>query len=340
MKKIILIIFIVLLTGCYDYRELNDIAIISGVGISKEDNEYKVIYEVINTEANKESSNDIKKYNVTGQDKELINAISKANEALAKKPYFEQIKVLLITKDVNILDISDYIFRNERINTNFYLVLCDDIEEIFDFTSVNEPNNSIAISNLIKKINYDKITNLFDFVVDNLIQGYDIYLPYITIDNELSLDSIGIYDNDTFIRYLNQEEYRIFKYLNKVKDIPIINNNNSIKIYNSKLNFDIKNNKVSIKYNSKGSINYLSNEYNLRDNNSYKEISKTFSDTLYQEVSNFINNLQKDNIDIFGITKLYNTKYYNDKLEFKDLKLEYDIKVDVDKAGTSFKEAK
>ena len=41
MKKIILIIFIVLLTGCYDYRELNDIAIISGVGISKEDNEYK-----------------------------------------------------------------------------------------------------------------------------------------------------------------------------------------------------------------------------------------------------------------------------------------------------------
>lgn len=340
MKKLILIILIILLTGCYDYKELNDIAIISGIGISKENDEYRVIYEVINTEANKESNNDIKKYNVEAQDKNLSNAISKANEALAKQPYFEQIKVLLITKDVNILDISDYIFRNEKFNTSFYLALCDDIDEIFDYTSVNEPNNSIAINNLLKKINYDKITNLFDFNVDNLMQGYDIYLPYIVIDKELALKTIGIFDNNSFKRYLTNEEYRIFKYLNKVKEVPIINNNDSIKIYSSKLNYDIKDSNVTIKYDAKASINYLSNQYNLRNQNTYQDLNNLFKDTIYNEVSTFINNLQKDNIDILGITKLYNTKYYKNKLDIKDIKLDYEINVDIDKAGTAFKEVK
>lgn len=340
MKKLVLIILIILLTGCYDYKELNDIAIISGIGISKENDEYRVIYEVINTEANKESNNDIKKYNVEAQDKNLSNAISKANEALAKQPYFEQIKVLLITKDVNILDISDYIFRNEKFNTSFYLALCDDIDEIFDYTSVNEPNNSIAINNLLKKINYDKITNLFDFNVDNLMQGYDIYLPYIVIDKELALKTIGIFDNNSFKRYLTNEEYRIFKYLNKVKEVPIINNNDSIKIYSSKLNYDIKDSNVTIKYDAKASINYLSNQYNLRNQNTYQDLNNLFKDTIYNEISTFINNLQKDNIDILGITKLYNTKYYKNKLDIKDIKLDYEINVDIDKAGTAFKEVK
>ena len=46
MKKIIFIIGIVLLiSGCYDYRELNDMSIVSGIGIDYVDNQYKVIFE-------------------------------------------------------------------------------------------------------------------------------------------------------------------------------------------------------------------------------------------------------------------------------------------------------
>jgi hypothetical protein len=36
-KKIILLIFIFLLTGCYDYKELNDIAILTATEINKID---------------------------------------------------------------------------------------------------------------------------------------------------------------------------------------------------------------------------------------------------------------------------------------------------------------
>ncbi len=340
MKKILLILLLILCTGCYDYNELNEIAIISGVGIDKLNNEYVVTYEVINTEASKESSNDIKKYNVKGNGGSLSEAFNNVNETLAKKAYFEQIKVMVITKNVNILDISDYLFRNEKINTNFYLVLCNDIDEIFDFTSVNEPNNSIAIYNLLKQNDYANITNLFDLKINTLIEGYDISLPLITLDNELSLKTIGIYNNNKFIRYLNDNEYRIYKYLSNKKDILINSNDNSIKIYNSKLNYNLENNSITLKYEAKAEINSLNISYDLRDINSYNELSNEFTTVTENEITNFIKQLQIDNSDILNILNKYKLKYPDSSITFKDLTINYDINVKVDKAGTAFKEVK
>lgn len=340
MKKILLILLLILCTGCYDYNELNEIAIISGVGIDKLNNEYVVTYEVVNTEASKESSNDIKKYNVKGNGASLSEAFNNVNETLAKKAYFEQIKVMVITKNVNILDISDYLFRNEKINTNFYLVLCNDIDEIFNFTSVNEPNNSIAIYNLLKQNDYANITNLFDLKINTLIEGYDISLPLITLDNELSLKTIGIYNNNKFIRYLNDNEYRIYKYLNNKKDILINSNDNSIEIYNSKLNYTLENNSITLKYEAKAKINSLNKSYDLRDINSYNELSNEFTAVTENEITNFIKQLQIDNSDILNILNKYKLKYPDSSITFKDLTINYDINVKVNKAGTAFKEVK
>ena len=50
MKKFILLLLIPLfLGGCYDYNGLNDLAIISGIAIDYEDDEFKVTFEVIST---------------------------------------------------------------------------------------------------------------------------------------------------------------------------------------------------------------------------------------------------------------------------------------------------
>ena len=57
MKKIILLIpLLCLLTGCYNYRELNDLAIISGVSVSKDKNTYKITTEVVNPKKEQDTS--------------------------------------------------------------------------------------------------------------------------------------------------------------------------------------------------------------------------------------------------------------------------------------------
>ena len=48
MKKIILILFcLFMVTGCFDYRELNDINIINSIGVDYIDDEYVVYFETI-----------------------------------------------------------------------------------------------------------------------------------------------------------------------------------------------------------------------------------------------------------------------------------------------------
>ena len=56
MKKIILIIALFLLTGCYDYKEINNLGIISAIGIDYQDDEYNVTLEVLNDQADKDSN--------------------------------------------------------------------------------------------------------------------------------------------------------------------------------------------------------------------------------------------------------------------------------------------
>ena len=47
MKRILIIVSLVLLLcGCYDYRELNDMSIVTGIGIDYKDNKYIVSLEV------------------------------------------------------------------------------------------------------------------------------------------------------------------------------------------------------------------------------------------------------------------------------------------------------
>ena len=64
MKKIILLLIILLLSGCSDYKELNNLAIANTIGIDKKDNEYKLCIEVLNTD--KENGKNKIYYSKTG----------------------------------------------------------------------------------------------------------------------------------------------------------------------------------------------------------------------------------------------------------------------------------
>ena len=72
MKKIIiLLIFSFFLTGCFDYQELNDRAIIVGLGVDYQNDEYVVNFEVLNSQKNssEKSGGPNKSYLIEGKDK-------------------------------------------------------------------------------------------------------------------------------------------------------------------------------------------------------------------------------------------------------------------------------
>ena len=57
-NKLCLLLIIFMLTGCYNYRELNDLAITTAFGIDKDENGYKMTFQVVNTKKSSSQDND------------------------------------------------------------------------------------------------------------------------------------------------------------------------------------------------------------------------------------------------------------------------------------------
>ena len=126
MKKILIIIVTVLfLGGCYDNVELNDLSLISGIGIDYINDEYLVIYEVLNDNKS-DNATDLLSYTVDGSGKTISDAFINANYKLGKKAYFAHLKLMILSENVinnHLENIIDYILRDTNIRDEFNVLI-------------------------------------------------------------------------------------------------------------------------------------------------------------------------------------------------------------------------
>ena len=126
-KIIILFIFILLLSGCYDYSEINDLAIITAIGIDKNNDNYIITYELLSDNLDKNSAN-IKSYTVSKKDKIFVRALKKIEENLVKKAYYAHTDVVLLSDDLaknNLEEILDPLLRNTKLREDFKVFIVD-----------------------------------------------------------------------------------------------------------------------------------------------------------------------------------------------------------------------
>ena len=130
MKKIIIIILIFLLSGCYNYKELNKIAVVSSLSIDIEDNEYLLGAQVMNItgEKDKESSKVIV-YEEKG--KSIEEALRKITTKSNKKLYGGHLGKLVLSEDVakkSIIDVIDLFQRLPEIKDEFIITIIKGIK--------------------------------------------------------------------------------------------------------------------------------------------------------------------------------------------------------------------
>ena len=121
MKKIILLILLLTLSGCYDYKEINDLAIITAIGVDYEDEEYKITLEVLNDQGDKDSGM-IKSYTKTGSDKSLAKALEEAADSLSDQANYTQVKLMILSDtitDGRFSTIIDFFMRSTYFRENF-----------------------------------------------------------------------------------------------------------------------------------------------------------------------------------------------------------------------------
>lgn len=154
MKKLVTIVIIssLLLSGCWDKKELNEISITMGIGVDELDDQYVVSAQVVvPSEVSVKGStggSPVTLFKAEGET--ILEAISKLSRITPRTIYPGHLRVLVISDKVaekGIGNILDFFERNWEIRSDFYIVIAKDItaEEILNVTTAIEsiPANKI-----------------------------------------------------------------------------------------------------------------------------------------------------------------------------------------------------
>ncbi len=337
MKWIILVLSMFFITGCYDYKELNQLSLISGIGVDY-DEEYTVTLEVINTSVSPEASSEYEErtllYEGTGSSFYL--AYENALRKLDQVPYLYQTQLIIMSEDAAREDLSsimDSMLRESRLNNAFYAVLVKDISanELLKIKTPDEPIVSAGIVSHINNITSSSYLRFDDLVNLYLKEGVDISLLTVSIiEEEITIENIGIFNDSSFVSILDDEHSEVINLLSgRFKQLSFEDDGIGVILNDIKSDLTIDDGKIKINVETKGTIKELKDEENLRDDEIFIELSEKFSDLVKEEVIELVELLKDYNTDILGFGDLIyrdNPDNYYDDVFLDTL---YDVNVDI-----------
>lgn len=353
MKKgLLLLPIFFLLTGCYNYRELNDLAIVSGISIDKNGDTFQVTTEIVNPKKQQDVSSgketDFVIYTSTGSSmQEAFRSIVKESP---KKLYGAQMEVLIITEEMakeNLKDILDFFARDPELRSEFYVLIAENTDTLEITTPLDNLSTKDILSSLEANNNYLGVANLVTFheLLDNYLNpNIELALPSVeTVGNETAgetnenletttsdaaniIKNIAVFKSNQFIGYLSEKEslaYNITMGNSKTflmksqfeeKEYVI----NEILESSPKIEIDIKQKKITISIEGKAAIAEANYSGDLEDTKTIEKIQKKLNNDVEELISNSIESItQTYNSDIFGFRDLF---YKKDSKAYQEIK--------------------
>ena len=165
IKRIgLVVVMICFLGGCYNYEELNSIAIISAIGIDHKDGEFRVSYQIVNSN-NASNNTGYEQASVVVYDypaKSLEESAREASLLTSKRLFASHARVVVISEEVArsyLPDVMDFIYRDPDIRNEFYVVM----------TKGNSPSDVLKVMTPLVNISGEDIAN--SLINSNEIMG-------------------------------------------------------------------------------------------------------------------------------------------------------------------------
>lgn len=357
MKKIWIILLLpFFLTGCFDYQELNNRAVISGVAIDYQDKLFMVDLEILNNKKStgQEESND-KTYYISGSGSTLDAAFQDCHIKISKEPYYAHLKVLIMSEEVargQLTHVMDYMLRDATIRNIFLPVVAKDVDakEILESTTVENPVVATSIQSMLEnnKAN-DSVSIIKDFenFVNDIIDPYrDGYINTITKENDtLSISGIAAFKDDALAFFLDTDEAISFNTLNNDSTnfylhLPCENNKEeylTINLYqNNGTSLEFQDEQIVVKSELNATIVEDSCQYDFRESDVYQKLGEQFEPLVEEKFTKVINTLKEKQTDLLGINYQYYKKYRTSLDDWYNKKFAFDIHVNINKNGLIF----
>ena len=353
MKKVILLIFLTFIcTGCYNYKELNELGIVSAMGISKDGDLYNLDIQLLNVlDSEKSGFNKSPITVISGQGETIFEAARSMNRKTSKVFFLADVDYVFLDQSVlndGLDEIMDFLIRDTRLSLNFLVVTSTENKSLdilssishFDTNSANNLYDAVMNS----EIRYGGINSLH---VRELINNYYAKGKYTIFPNVYIKDTSKSSENDSledsksesyvevknmvFFKdkeaiELTDEETKGVNFLrNKIKNATLtiecdggyftIETLESKMKLKSKLNID----QLNVNGNVGAEIVY----YGCKDNLDNADVLKSISKKAEKEVESYItkafNKSKKYNYDFLGLGNyIYKNNYKYFDFENKD----------------------
>ena len=347
-KWILLIPLLFIMTGCWNYRELNQLAITTAMAIDlTDDGDYQVSLLIANGKNNQTNNREGQSQTVvySGEGETLSRAFREINLQIPKIPYIGHLGVVVVSEDVakdGMRGVLDYLLRNPESVKRFYLIMAKDnsAEDVIQVLSPLEtfPGQSIS-TNISLSNEQEAIATAITYskFVENLLKdGKDPSLPTISIsgdpdkgssnknlessdiETKTKLGPIALFNGDKLAHVVTDSESRGINIITNQIDEMIIEleckeGNIVVNLtgVSSNINVDLKDGEpiATISVDSEGEIQEITCDKDIQKDKVILEIEADIKKKLKKKLESAVEVTKEYDSDVFGIGNLFYKKY-------------------------------
>lgn len=348
MKKIVLVLTsLLLMTGCWDERELKNVKLVLTMGYDVSENGDLIETVSIPTiERSSEGPGTETIQVLTTEADSVSDAENEIDQSISQTFDDSKLKVLVVGKELakgNVYQVLDEFYRDPKSNLNAMLALADGTAE--DVISINNRNDirvSKYISGLLEATREATLSpgeNIQLICAELFEPGLDFALPMIKPIPEkqlLKFSGLALFHEKSFTEVvIKPHRATLFNLLNgkkgKVARFTREFTDTEDKMM-GRVSFDVMRSQRDLKLKMKNGelvalldlklkvriVEYPDNH--LNDNKKVEKINDHLSDTLTKNAEEIIELMQEANSDIYGIgrkAKAYHTDFYKN-VEWKE----------------------
>ena len=329
---IVIIVNTILCTSCWNYREINDLSVLFGLGIDKQDDLYEFTGKVLLTANEENEGNNLSQTFISSKGLTIFDAIRNLILQDGKRVYFGHLSFIVISEDIakeNINEVLDLFMRDDETREDMWIFVAPEPYTSKEILEIGLDHQELAtyVNDTVQNMKYvGKFypVQLHEFIDISNSKVNNGVIPLISIEKTLLGDSAYIIGNAVF--HGNQMVGKIDG--DESKTLSIILNKQKGGILPVKYNVDDKINNVSLEINkTKTKLSPVYNNDNITIkistkttaiiaevmNNNVNVFNNEGRDKLIKAAENMIENNIKDlvkkaqaelNSDIFGFGQL------------------------------------
>lgn len=329
--KLTLLLFSILVnsiftTGCWNYREVDKMAIVAGVAIDKGiKDQFQMTVEIIQISSGRDAKMTSKI--ITAEGKTMFDAARNIISLIGKRLYWSHAKVIILSKEIaseGVNNAIEWYFRDSETREDIALLISEAVsaKEIFESQGTTEDIKSFTLGDMkrnLKSLSKAPEIDALQYSIESQTKGMSAIIPAVNVKqmNGKMLPQISgtaIIKNGKLVGFLNGEETKDLLFIrNEVKggllieemqsnDVPTLV---SLEIFKNKTKVTpvVADNDIEININidAKVTIGEISGTENVIDDEGRRKLEQRVDNRLKERIEALVEKVQsKYDADIFG----------------------------------------